>query len=379
MKPEFINGPTNYAYLKGNINGIEKDIYLFFDKHFELNDQTKCKSFNSIDISYYLYSLIKESKGFLDFFMEIRTSQIFEPISNKRDIYIKEVINLFKSEFVIKNSHGMKNLKYSKTNPKVRLHYFDIRDHLNILYLTNIITQINENIILLNKNEQNKNKQNNNEKNKKEYINNILFFIEDIRDKIKLLDANIKEVISKENIIYDKINDTQKYYLNKVRNQYNIDVVGKSINLFLDIHCEYILHKINQIINDIKFTLTNIYILDINELDKNMEKLSDHILELYSYYTDGYLLRRILDKNYVKKCIIYSGGAHSVNFIFFLVKHCGFKIITIHNCQEKNLNMLEEKINKEWYSFNVRELFLFKNNIQCIERDLYDLEDIMVL
>ena len=71
MKPEYINGPTNYAYLKGNLNGIEKEIHIFFDKHFNLDEQTKCESFNSIDITYYLYRLINESKGPLDFFMEI--------------------------------------------------------------------------------------------------------------------------------------------------------------------------------------------------------------------------------------------------------------------------------------------------------------------
>jgi hypothetical protein len=27
--PGFINGPTNYAYLRGKINNIEKNIYLF--------------------------------------------------------------------------------------------------------------------------------------------------------------------------------------------------------------------------------------------------------------------------------------------------------------------------------------------------------------
>ncbi len=80
--------------------GLKK---IFFDKHLSLDEQTRCKSFNSIDISYYLYRLIKESKKHLDFFMEIGQSQLDnEHISNKKDIYIKEVINLFKSEFTLK-------------------------------------------------------------------------------------------------------------------------------------------------------------------------------------------------------------------------------------------------------------------------------------
>lgn len=29
--PKFINGPTNFAHLQGNINGIEKDIYFLIN------------------------------------------------------------------------------------------------------------------------------------------------------------------------------------------------------------------------------------------------------------------------------------------------------------------------------------------------------------
>jgi len=122
MNPEFINGPTNYAKLKGIINGVEKEIHIFFDKHLDLNEQTKCGSFNSIDISYYFYNLIKESKEQFDFFMEIGITELKQKkISNKRETYIKEVIKLFKLEFELEQNL---NIVKGKTNPNVRLHYF---------------------------------------------------------------------------------------------------------------------------------------------------------------------------------------------------------------------------------------------------------------
>ena len=40
--------------------------------------------------------------------------QLNEPITNKKDIYIKEVINLFKTEFVIDKKDGKEEVKYSK-------------------------------------------------------------------------------------------------------------------------------------------------------------------------------------------------------------------------------------------------------------------------
>lgn len=355
--PEFINGPTNFAHLKGIINGIEKDIYLFFDKHLDINNQTRCKSFDSIDISYYLYTIIEKSKDFLDFFMEIRTSQLEKTITNKKDIYINEVINLFKSEFDIIKDNNEENVKYSKTNSRVRLHYLDIRDHLGIFYLNEIITKIKKYLNLLNEDEKNKNK----------YIQKILIYIKKISNEIELLNKNIKEVIKNNHIIYDKINDKQKYYLNKVLNKYHNNVLSQGINIFLDVHYNAIIKSIESVIININSMLINQFLFDIKQMDEYINQLSNYIIQLYCFFTDAYLLRRVLDKNYVKKCIIYSGGAHSINYIFFLVKYCNFRIIKIHNSSERDVNTLMNKINKEWYSFDVYKLFLFnKIYIQCI-------------
>lgn len=247
MKSEYINGPTNYAHLQGNINGIEKNIYLFFDKHLPLNDQTRCESFNSIDITYYLYTLIKEAKDYLDFFMEIRLSQL-------RDIYINEVINLFKSEFVIENKGTTKQVKYSKTNSKVRLHYLDIRDCLGIYYLKNIIEEkIKKYLNLLSKDE----------KNKIIYYKKILKYVDIVNQQIDLLDKNMREIIINKNVVYDKINNKQKYYLDKLINKYKNIQLKQSINLFLNSHYNLILDHFTAgtILNDTiyikKIILTN--------------------------------------------------------------------------------------------------------------------------
>ncbi len=359
MYPEFINGPTNFAHLQGSINLIEKDIYIFFDKHFDLDEQTRCKSFDSVDISYYLYNVIKEIKEPLDFFMEIRETQINQQISNKKDIYINEVINLFKSEFVIDNLIDKDNVKYSKSNSNVRLHYIDIRDHLNIFYLTNITQKITKYIKLFSDDKIN---------DKNIYVNKILYYIKKINDEIKLLDKNIEDVIQNKNVVYDKTNDKKKYYINKIINKYQNVNLGTSINFFLNIHFKALLNSINQSIIIIELIVKNYqYVMDINELEKNINELSKYIIQLYTFFTDAYLLRRVLDKNYVNKCIIYSGGAHSINYIFFLIKFCNFKIIKVHNSSEKNVSILTDKINKIFYAFDVYELFLLeKIYIQCI-------------
>lgn len=115
----------------------------------------------------------------------------------------------------------------------------------------------------------------------------------------------------------------------------------------------------------------------ITDLTEVIDEIQVYINKIYGLFTDVYLLRRFLDKNYINNSVIYSGGAHSINYIFFLVKYCNFKIVKIHNSLEKNVKLLINKIKKEDKSFNIYDLFLFKNNyIQCIpyyvdESDIY--------
>ncbi len=369
MEPDYINGPTNYAHLQGTINGIEKNIYLFFDKHLNIYEQTKCESFNSIDITYYLYTLIKEAKDYLDFFMEIRLSQLNEPITYNRDIYINEVINLFKSEFVIENKGTTEQVKYSKTNSKVRLHYLDIRDCLGIYSLKNIIDKkINKYLNLLSKDE----------KNKIIYYRKILKYVDIVNEQIDLLDKNMREIIINKNVVYDKINNKQKYYLDKLINKYKNTQLKQSINIFLNSHYNRILDYFKVAILEIKSINENMIDTNIiTDLTEVIDEIQVYINKIYGLFTDVYLLRRFLDKNYINNSVIYSGGAHSINYIYFLVKYCNFKIVKIHNSLEKNVKLLINKIKREAYSFNIYDLFLFKDKyIQCIPYQYVDESDI---
>jgi hypothetical protein len=45
-----INGPHNVVRLEGIVNGHNKVLYLFFDVHLDIFQQTKCEDFDNIDI-----------------------------------------------------------------------------------------------------------------------------------------------------------------------------------------------------------------------------------------------------------------------------------------------------------------------------------------
>ncbi len=91
-------------------------------------------------------------------------------------------------------------------------------------------------------------------------------------------------------------------------------------------------------------------------------------VDIYSLFTDIYLLRRILDKNYITNCIIYSGSQHSVNYMYFLIKYCNFQLVKIHQTIEKDLTKIIDLIKNSKYVFNIYKLIYMndKKYLQCI-------------
>ena len=364
---EYINGPINFAHLRGSINGLDKNIYFFMDTHYDLDNQTRCESFDSIDISQYLYKIIKKTKKPLDFFMEIRSTNIDTLITNKRDIYIKDVISLFKKEFIVEKEEDGAVIRHSKSNSNVKLHYLDIRDHLELFDVLNIIDddmKINVELLI--------NNFNNNEKDI--YMQNILNNIESIKKKIKIIKHNKKIVQQNKLNNYNKTTEPQEYYLNKVINKYKDNDLKKNINEFINNYYDSVIYSLYGELGNIEGHM--------GKLEKDMEKINtddekmlydlidsirNKIIDLYSLFTDAFLLRRILDKKYVKKAIVYSGRQHSLNCIFFLVKYYDFKIIKIYDSIEKDVNKLTERISNTDNVFKTYKLFnVDEKNIQCI-------------
>ena len=356
---QYINGPTNFAYLKGTINGITKNIYLFSDNHYPLDEQTRCQSFDSIDISQYLYNLIKNTKVPLDFFAEIRQSEINSPLTDKRDIYIKEINEMFKSEFIVEKINDKDTVKYSKSNPYVRLHYLDVRDHFDLFYITDMIKyDIFEAFDLIFKNIGDK----------KENLNKILEYIQNIEYLLNKFNKNIKEIVIIPKEKYDKI-DKQKYYFNKIINKYENNELKKNINNFIDIHVSHLMHNLTRYIDELKPYIKKYDEKYNNKIKECNQHIYDSSIDIYSLLTDAYLLRRILDKNYIANCIVYSGAQHFVNYIYFLLKYCNFELITIYRSIEKDQDKLVNLIKEARYVFDIYKLIYLteKKYLQCLK------------
>ncbi len=88
---------------------------------------------------------------------------------------------------------------------------------------------------------------------------------------------------------------------------------------------------------------------------------------------DCFFLRRLIEKDYISKSIVYTGAYHSSIYIWFLIKYYGYEIEDYEYINTELLNKndpigsLEKIINK---SNNYDELFVYlvpKKFTQCVK------------
>jgi hypothetical protein len=347
-----INGPINIIRLEGKIFGIKKILYLFFDKHFRVQEQTKCQDYLSDDVVVYLnreFRKIKDKN--IDFFIETfhEYKSINDGYKNKytdddiyKDRYIDEVIKFFYKYI----KHQDDKTTGTKISNHIRFHYVDIRNYVrkytdNINDLTNLDKILIQGILQI------------------KPFNKLNEAIKIIKKILNNIDILIK-IINKPNLNFDDLEDKDliklNYIIDKIKNKYNHTELKKPINDLLNIFIKYLEDIKNNLIildnnlHEILNVITNKYTIkiDIENILKESNKIVDNIyidyIETFSKLMDIYFLRRILDKDYITHCVSYTGGAHSLEYIYFLVKNFDFTIT--HAAKIKGKYTLD-KINSE--------------------------------
>jgi hypothetical protein len=364
-----INGPVNYCHMKGSINGIEKEITLFMDIHNDLDNQTRCDSFDSIDISHLMYKKIVNADKEFDFFLEITIDEIKSKQTNKRDIYIKELFEMFKSEFLIEKINNTDIVRYSKSNSKVRLHFLDIR---NVMDFEDMRYIINEKI--LKKIELLKSLTNNDEK--KKISSQILKYFENIYSKLNKLMNDKNEIIQAKSSVKNLNGDKQKYYMNKIFNRCNDKKLKRYLIHFMEMNYGNVMFNLNNELLNITNVLKNIELSNIDEINEIYlltKFVREAITDLYCLVVDCFLLRRVLDKDYINNSIIYTGFQHSIHYIYFLHKYYDFEITKIFHTK-KNLNEMLKQIKNTDYVSGIYSFITDRKKIypQCVSYEPYE-------
>ena len=393
----FVNGPINAIRLEGNVNGIDKTIYLFGDYHEDVVYQSKCPSFMSDDFPKYFIKTIKKSinKNIkYDFFFETgktsldsynkdnETNDKTKDDKNddknddkkvKREFkkkYIHEIDELFGNSINIVNK---KNIG-SKTDVNLRLHHIDFRDEIYTNYIFND-------------------------------MNNILYMVNTMYKNVEYDESYISEILKKYNLILDEILFV-KYLINALINnkpiekQKNID--EKKFNIYIKIFIKLfdkfnnenikkslfdnsilitlINNNINSIITmieeiilliqNINKTIIYYYMLNTNTFsygndDNNIihnlsllyissKNISGKIISLYAQIIDIYCLKRILDKSFVTNAIVYTGMLHTTHYLVMLIKQFNFKITHI-SYSNIDIKKLQKTIEKNTYKTSIFE------------------------
>ena len=326
-KEVYINGPVNFFRLKNK----EKEVYIFFDYHVNITTQTDCDNYDSVNIDKYLLNFFLNNKDNVDFFLEIEQKPKSKEDDNRNRIYLSKIRVMF-AKYYEKN----KDYQYLK------LHYIDIRQNTLLDFLYEM----------------------------KDYLYcQGLYNLDIIIDDLKIYNSNLEKLMTyidkyknNKNAEPDKTDDLDNIFL-KILTRYHDIKNYENIKNFFD---EYVIKKIIYVMNIIakyiksygeiykkykKYFLHDHNFLKIikneentagetlmykyypedyyerhNIIIKEMEILRNLFTDIGCFIMDSYFLRRITDKEYIKKSIVYAGAFHSANYLWFLVKYYDFEI-----------------------------------------------------
>ena len=407
-----ISGPINVARLSGNIFGIDKVLYVYFDVHQLCQNESRCDDIFADDIVKHFikeFEKINKKDMVCDFFLETFPISITYKHS-WHSIYIQELRQLVAQTF----SYNPKSNKVipSKFFPHVRLHYIDIRQHFfwDILWtqaysVRDILFQLQDS----------------------PSEDTIKYFVDEINKLIEnlklILDMFSNKKISREKKMSriqiirtddERMDDTEimnnaKYLVDKILNKYKHDEVKKNIYIMLDDYLKKgllsAIDKLNIVIKlldkfrnviSIDYNALNIstiesydtpdfvkiptYGINLIEMRHQLLNIKQSMDEIYSIcihvssiIVDSYFLRRFLDKDYITNGISYTGSAHSMVYLYILVKYFDFKI-THTSYGKYDIATLNKKIKENELGPEIYSCFMAPNLQQCSDITNFPIE-----
>ena len=333
MSKLLVNGPVNVVRLEGKIGSVPKVIYLFMDRHDPLIHETECSDIFARDVNTYFidtFKEIKDSNLTYDFFMEIYGDLAKDVQSNAffqlRSRYIDDMTRLFAQLFRIDRKSN--KIKINEIFENVRLHYLDVRDHLQVtrrdeFLLDNVLGKINPRDLKLG--------------DLKLVSSELKRIGKDLKQLLDLFDKPVSggKNVFDDNIAYQLDPKIISYFVRKMKDQYHHQDVKKILNDeligILSLGRDNVTY-IDKLITKYDSLVKKRELLPSHELfDDAYPIIDEGLVVFYGRLTDIFMLRRFLDKDYITNAITYSGIDHSGYYVNALVNRFGFKITHIAN------------------------------------------------
>ena len=378
----FVSGPINTVRLEGQVGNINKVLYLFFDDHRDVSYQSECPDIRAIEFKNYLIKNFDKTEQKIDFFMETYTiygvfSTYTKYALQRKGNYLDTIRKFFQQNFNFDKETN--KIHTSKEFPNVRLHYIDFRDLFFYDILFDKLPSIRNYFDTYCWNNR--------------YIisQDIHFFQKELKyidDRVNFLKQYIysgkkfEGQKSPATELFDKImNKVMNVYQNKdIHNKIKKYFKNEGVQIFekyekesteffnyLNFLDKKIKKNPNDKLNDINGYGLNIYkVVDeyLPTIWKSIYDIRSCIFDISVFIIDIFFLRRFLDKSYITNALIYTGAAHSCNYLYFLVKYCDFKIT--HTSYQKIPSEKLHNIIKE--SNNYTELIKYMSPqefVQC--------------
>lgn len=402
MSSNNVSGPINIIKLEGQIFGINKELYVYFDVHLPIQMQTRCMDIFSDTIITFLAKQFKNTNKNIDFFLETFPSTLKYEHTYQTN-YLNELRQFMSQAF---NYNAKKDkVMPSSLFPKVRLHYIDIRDYLfwRILWdeydaLWSIFKRLYDRVLFVNSND-------------------IYSELKAFNDNLIQFETNIKSI---QDLLFNQSKQSQKTSRqiigtygeeksNEIKKSNTLGILEKLFELY---HHPEVKEEMLEIINNIKpyfeFVLQNIEemfqlleeiksLIEINQYSLNTtneqmgpnyysfsyygpdtvtlsKKMNDlyHLMDIINMpcknvsamLVDVYFLRRFLDKDYITDAIVYAGAFHAMMHIYILVNKFDFRV-TSGSYLKKGINKTNDIIQKATKPGQIGELFMPKELYQC--------------
>ena len=343
---KYMNGPIYVVQLKGKIGKIDKTITIIGEYHVM---ESQCEDDMSLNPDQYLVRVFSNCTEKLDFFLEHNPNNCNKNINPS---YYDNKCHLNNLKMIFNKYYNKKNSKY----PNIRFHYFDMRTTFQLLSKYNLqdftlYRDITDAIMIQNR------------------LNK---FLDNFESNI-YLNKHFVKLLDKERTKYKDVNDLMQYLVFK---EYKNGL--KEFSLYhkklIDIH-----NKVQTLRQKYKYNInkppsyslgipSEIFLRYQNEFKLIKQKIHSHVNE--AFVTDGFLLKRFLDKDYIKKTVVYCGVGHLFHLVHILIKRMNFDIVQTST----NINKKEAKSKIKKGGITDVHKFLETNVFnQCIDMSQFKL------
>ena len=388
-----VTGPYNAIRMEGEIGGRKKVVYMFMDIHMPRNAQTECLNVYSKDINRYLAETFHELNGAdrtYDFFLEIypteykvdsilKTELISKQgRSRQHDMYIWQVVDLMKAS-VNYDAAGDK-VGTSEVFKNVRLHYLDIRETLNQIMI-GVYVNLNCDMLYGSDLPPTIFQMLERAKGRSQAFVDLYQKLKadpstatDSTDSADPADLAFAKSIRK--LLYGYKHKSIQEAITKHLDRY----FGELSELIVMIEDSIsVLQNYDAILNDRTITFTrdnNAYPgIDLIGRLKIITNIQEHLFKLHDKatfagvgITDCYLMRRILDKDYVTNAITYTGFSHTMNYVNILAGDFEFKVTNVSFTRAPSISELNRTIAKRLAAGEyVIDLFTGSKQDQCTD------------